>query len=72
MTCPECGGPVRVDSTLNMDGNKVYRRRQCKKCKFVFGTIEYITRMQDQFNKDWYIRKNRNKNYKNNFKGEKK
>ena len=68
MKCPNCGGRVHVENTLNMDDNKVYRRRQCNSCKFVFGTIEYITKMQDQFNKDWYTQKNKNKHY---IKGEK-
>lgn len=39
MTCPVCGGAVRVIHCRS-DCESVYRKRQCKNCDYVFYTTE--------------------------------
>ena len=54
MNCPNCGGKLHVDSTMNMSDNSIHRRRKCSSCGKIFGTIERVVEDQEQFSNDWY------------------
>jgi transcriptional regulator NrdR family protein len=41
MTCPECGGKVRVLENFDTSDNEIYRRRRCTECSHIFYTVEY-------------------------------
>ena len=55
MTCPRCGGKVRVlDSVNNAEENEIHRKRKCNDCELVFYTTEYEVRRDERFRRDWY------------------
>lgn len=61
MTCPNCGGKVRViNSANNTDDNEVYRRRECTVCGSRFYTTEFLVEHTDEFKQLWnaYVRQN--------------
>lgn len=48
LSCPECGGLLRVYTTkYNSNSNTAERRRECKECDLRFVTEEYILRSAD-------------------------
>lgn len=48
LSCPECGGLLRVYTTkYNSNSNTAGRRRECKECGLRFVTEEYILRAAD-------------------------
>lgn len=55
MTCPRCGGKVRViDSVNDPDENEIYRKRKCEDCELVFYTSECEVRADTYFRSKWY------------------
>ena len=53
MTCPKCGGKVRVIMTNYGDDNEVYRRRACTVCDHIFHTVEYEVEWNDALHEQW-------------------
>lgn len=54
MTCPKCGGKVRVAYTEhNTETNETYRQRKCTECNYIFYTTESITEETPSFRKNW-------------------
>jgi transcriptional regulator NrdR family protein len=52
MTCPYCGGKTRVID-CHADTDQIWRRRECKNCRYRFNTIEV--------DEDMYVRLERRK-----------
>lgn len=54
VTCPKCGGDLKVVNSRSI-GNETARIRKCRKCSKRFGTIEVIdsNRSADVFQRFW-------------------
>lgn len=58
MTCPVCGEDTFVDGSAS-DVDVVARRRKCKKCNYIFYTLEYEdSEAKTTFTRLDYARKN--------------
>lgn len=54
MECPKCAGPVRVKDNCHVTNtNRIFRKRECKNCGYIFHTIEYIARVDENFKREW-------------------
>lgn len=72
MTCPKCGGSVKVLETTHIpDDNEIYRKRQCCECNFIFYTTEFVVDPDGLYRKLW-TEHNRANSKNRKKKGEKK
>ena len=55
MTCPKCGGKIRVLDTVHNPDNETYRRKRCTVCSHEFFTTEFEIEVTDEFKREWSI-----------------
>lgn len=70
MICPKCGcAKIRVVDTLPDEEQRVFRRRKCTDCGFIFHTVETINNdtyaFEKRFTAATRLKRERSKNGKN-------
>ena len=62
MVCPKCGGKIHVVDNVNTNENETYRQKECRKCGYIFYTVEFEVDNDKSLKYIW--KNNHRRNYK--------
>ena len=53
MTCPECGGRLKVIDVVQTDDNRTLRKKKCDGCSRIIYTSESVVDADHKFMSTW-------------------